>query len=32
MEEGQALASKGVKGMGDEDAGIRRMVCSALRS
>jgi hypothetical protein len=32
MEEGQTLASKRLKGMGDEDAGIRGMVCSVLRS
>jgi hypothetical protein len=32
MDEGQTLASKRVKRMGDENAGIRGMVCSALRS
>jgi len=32
MDEGQTLASKRVKGMSDENAGIRGMVCSALRS
>jgi hypothetical protein len=32
MEEGETLASKRVKGVGDEDTGIRRMVCSLLRS
>jgi hypothetical protein len=32
MEEGEALASKRVKGVGDEDTSIRRMVCSLLRS
>jgi hypothetical protein len=32
MEEGETPASKRVKGVGDEDTGIRRMVCSLLRS
>jgi hypothetical protein len=32
MEEGETLASKRVKGVGDEDTGNRRMVCSLLRS
>jgi hypothetical protein len=32
MEEWEPLASKRVKGVGDEDAGIGRIVCSLLRS
>lgn len=32
MEEGETLALKRMKGVGDEDTGIRRMVGSLLRS
>jgi hypothetical protein len=32
MDEGEPLASKRVKRVGDEDTGIRRTVCSLLRS
>jgi hypothetical protein len=32
MEEGEGLASERMKGVGDEDTGIRRRVCSLLPS